>query len=933
MTENVNRIQPISELVIQSLEAVERICNRQLHQRQDPEWSGSRNDQSAILHLGSTLSSRTVSANLMQLVKEPFVAYVKAEEEGRERVLLVCRNYIPPSDDTMPSGVEFVSRNAPVGRASAIQVGESIRYAAGGKPKELRVLEKHTFRPQRETGWDAVNNAFFFDNGEFSVSSLLAWLASEGEDIPSAVAATAGEELRRMEEEEMETLGELSRIREGRRREVVESLQLRDQAILDSDQDELFRLPLSSQFVLTGGPGTGKTTVLIQRISLKTKAAFLLPDEIAAVTDKGLSRDSLRDLLEGPMGWLLFTPSDLLKVYLREALNREGIPASDQRIQTWQTYRYSLSRPECYGLLQVGRRRGPFRHSTESLLSVSDNAGLIVYGEAFQRYLRSDLVVRIEESAVALADDPSASDLLRAIKGGVASLKRGSPEAFDSALIVVLRRLARWRDHYNQNAKAVREDLSDLASKVLSHDQVLDQIHELLQSQDVARRVAEVEPADGEDDDDDEELDDVDVDSIALSQLVGAGSESLVRAKQAVMSALRTIARSRITGRRIPSGQSPMVAVLEPFLPSSEDLEAIGRGVVTQTHAQRWTRGVDLLLRHIPQAYGRFRRSQLRNDEASVLEGMEGKIRANLIGPDELDLLLFVLTRLAREALKAGSGALDGDTRSRLLERTKEHLYGQVVVDEVTDFSSHQLGTMYHLSHPSVGDLSMAGDLMQRVEARGLQEWEQLSTAIPDAAVRELHTTYRQSGRLLEIARELATDSTGVAPTFASAYGPSHAMPPPLILKHHGDGVRQGEWVVERILEIYAVQNSLPSIAVCVPDESAIDAAYEQIASGLMAEGIEAEKCPDGKIGDGHRVRVFSVDYLKGLEFEGVFLLDVDQIEGQRPDLVDKFIYVAVTRAATYLGLTVNTSVPRCLRSVEHEFEVSDWSDYSAAAG
>lgn len=157
---------------------------------------------------------------------------------------------------------------------------------------------------------------------------------------------------------------------------------------------------------------------------------------------------------------------------------------------------------------------------------------------------------------------------------------------------------------------------------------------------------------------------------------------------------------------------------------------------------------------------------------------------------------------------------------------------------------------------------------------------------------------------------ELATSSTGVSPSFTSAYGSSHGMPPPLILKHHGDRARQCEWVVERVLEIYAVQNSLPSIAVCVPDEDEIDAAFDQISHRLMAEGIEVEKCPDGKIGDGHRVRVFSVDYLKGLEFEGVFLLDVDRIENKRPALVDKFIYVAVTRAAMYLGLTVDQSIP-----------------------
>ena len=154
-------------------------------------------------------------------------------------------------------------------------------------------------------------------------------------------------------------------------------------------------------------------------------------------------------------------------------------------------------------------------------------------------------------------------------------------------------------------------------------------------------------------------------------------------------------------------------------------------------------------------------------------------------------------------------------------------------------------------------------------------------------------------------------------------------MPAPLLLQHEDDLERHGDWIVERILEIYAVDNSLPSIAVCVPSEAEIDQAYDLIAGRLSEHGIPAEKCPEGKIGDGQRVRVFSVDYLKGLEFEGVFLVDIDKIETERPDLVDKFLYVAITRAALFLGVTTRSRLPHCLLSVEEAFERGTWADYA----
>ena len=67
-------------------------------------------------------------------------------------------------------------------------------------------------------------------------------------------------------------------------------------------------------------------------------------------------------------------------------------------------------------------------------------------------------------------------------------------------------------------------------------------------------------------------------------------------------------------------------------------------------------------------------------------------------------------------------------------------------------------------------------------------------------------------------------------------------MPAPLLFQYEGDSELHGGWIVERILEIYAVGNSLPSITVCVPNERATDQAYDLIAVRLSEHGIQAEK-------------------------------------------------------------------------------------------
>lgn len=78
-------------------------------------------------------------------------------------------------------------------------------------------------------------------------------------------------------------------------------------------------------------------------------------------------------------------------------------------------------------------------------------------------------------------------------------------------------------------------------------------------------------------------------------------------------------------------------------------------------------------------------------------------------------------------------------------------------------------------------------------------------------------------------------------------------------------------------------------------------------------------------LGERSEVRVFDVQHIKGLEFEAVFFVDVDDLEGRRPDLFERYLYVGATRAATYLGLTCRgAELPRSLAQLETRF-TTDW--------
>ena len=140
----------------------------------------------------------------------------------------------------------------------------------------------------------------------------------------------------------------------GIRRNVIMKMGLRDQPILDRYQDEIFKLPLNSQLLIIGPPGTGKTTTLIRRLRQKLDREYLDEDE-RRLADGG-QVDGARPHADS---WMMFTPTDLLKLYLKEAFAREHIAAPDQKISTWSRFRLHLARNH-FRILRTPNGGGPF---------------------------------------------------------------------------------------------------------------------------------------------------------------------------------------------------------------------------------------------------------------------------------------------------------------------------------------------------------------------------------------------------------------------------------------------------------------------------------------------------------------------------------------------------------------------------------------------
>jgi UvrD-like helicase C-terminal domain len=412
-------------------------------------------------------------------------------------------------------------------------------------------------------------------------------------------------------------------------------------------------------------------------------------------------------------------------------------------------------------------------------------------------------------------------------------------------------------------------------------------------------------------------------------------TSAFAEAANILTTTLRNWARAVAAGRRTLAGQSGRaLELIKAKLPPDRDFAQIGGNITMRAHPRTLIQAPRTFVLGVPGAYARFRRQAVREGRHFAASAATTFfINRNRISPDELDVLMLVMLRHARRVVDYPDGSrLELTTPHDWLENIKNLYLMQVFVDEATDLSAVQLACTVELANPALRSWFACGDLRQRVTANGLQddleiEWLNRTAGIK-IDMRRIDIGYRQSRRLRDLSDALAALLDADAKVMTRApRGSEEADFWPLL----GEGLSEdglSQWLAERIREVEEAIGRLPSIAVFVDGDDRIDPLVAATESLLAEVNIPIVGCKEGRVvGDAREVRVFDVQHIKGLEFEAVFFVGVDHLAQRIPDLFHRFLYVGVTRAATYLGVTCEEALPARLEPLRPYFEAGDWAE------
>lgn len=651
--------------------------------------------------------------------------------------------------------------------------------------------------------------------------------------------------------------------------------------------------------IINGGPGTGKSTTMIHRLAYLTDNYAIDEDEKMEIFNYKLNanqRNLLREAIKANRDWIFFSPSPLLKDYLAEAMKKEGLSNTYQKVWDWKTYCRMVMQVN-YGLVGDESSKAPFRICF--LNGTLFYQGYDIIGELTNFYLNQ----------------------LRAIKNQLPKLKTDGTVYEWTAITKNIGQKFEECDNYNipkfvslfnslesvydNDCKKLLREKNDIITDfsmdicdILEHDvdaknNIKSLIGLTLEFGESEQELFFEENEDNETDNKIEEKNNYDV-----------------KLLNEIQKWIKAYCYSKVNDQiQLDDVQILVSDILIPLLDDKFDgkIQKIGEIMIFEQYAQ-YTRGVvAIMLNGLPARYKKFRthlsQSKYEGCNLKLLRDISQRKQGKELHHQELSLLLGFVNTIVKH-VKATTKA---SIKHQYIEAYDEVSRPIIGIDEATDFSVCEIYAMQSLMTQEFNSLTLCGDMMQRLTTYGIKSWDELDGVVPKPHIVDLKTSYRQSKKLLNVARQIHTDTLNMAPSY-KAFMKSNKVPAPLVYIDNDERAKI-QWISKRISEVYrAYGELLPSIAIFVNDKGYIPKFIDNLkgCEFFTMNHIDVlDGSKDNSNITGNHICVYPIDVVKGMEFDVVFFNNIDNSSADT-EILKRYIYVGVSRAAFFLGITLS---------------------------
>ena len=637
-----------------------------------------------------------------------------------------------------------------IGIAKNSKLGEIIIQRQDGSYKtekgvfHVTLKSLTTYTPVKTPNLDAINGSVeikgkkpFLFRSAFALMNMVDEPIGESQKLSilqlindQLEADVLGEQLSLAEKEQARIFYETTRY-------ILENNELRQQPILDPIQEEIKRSRIfKGTIIINGGPGTGKTTLLIQRIK------FLIDPTISEYWENG---GKLLSELQGNNGWIFFSPNQLLLGFLQNAMVDEGLKASSNRSKVWSTFLNS-ELLITYELIGPGRAFQLYRQPIDPLLNNEPNTIKILLAD-FEEFLLAQLSSRIEKcSQIKIRDEM--------LKKNSASLIANSSSLIKADNIIRFIQIAddlakRFGDSFKSQVDQINEQLQKFTDIVFVRLKRDEEKFVLISTylKDAFEKNNDFE--------DDEEID---IDDSSFDVKITYYNESLVVRKYIKSWLRKYFLNQADKDEIIAKKQNKWIKLISSFcndLPINE----IGNKLLFVKNISPLVAGSSaIFFKRIPALYKMFRKTlplwfekHKMDNSAEIISSLLTKGEARL-HYDERCLLILSINSILRQ-LQRNNAAVFIDGENSLIAAYKRHQRYIVAIDEASDFSLVEIACMQSFSNPLYNCTTLSGDLMQRMTKTGINDWKNILDFIEDSEIKSLQMSYRQSPTLLNLAK------------------------------------------------------------------------------------------------------------------------------------------------------------------------------------